>query len=87
VVDDCREHCFSCGILGYFKDTASRRPGRWLGCPPLGRGKERQPVDITPIPLYFNDDMSPDRTGQFDQRVPQRREGTVSKRVELEMGD
>jgi hypothetical protein len=47
----------------------------------LGRNKERQPVDITPIPLYFNDDMSPDLQGQFDERVPQRRFGTVSQRV------
>jgi radical SAM family uncharacterized protein len=87
VVDDCREHCFSCGILGYFKEQRREAPDAGWCCPPLGRNKERQPVDITPIPLYFNDDMSPDRTGQFDQRVPQRREGTVTKRVELEMGD
>jgi hypothetical protein len=51
-------------------------------CPPLGNGKERQPVDITPIPLYFNDEMSPDKVGQFVERVPQRRYGTVAKRVE-----
>ena len=42
----------------------------------------RQPVDITPIPLYFNDEMSPDKVGQFVERVPQRRYGTVAKRVE-----
>jgi radical SAM family uncharacterized protein len=87
VVDDCREHCFSCGILGYFKEQRRDAPDAGWCCPPLGRDKERQPVDITPIPLYFNDDMSPDKTGQFEQRVPQRREGTVSKRVELEIGD
>ncbi|MFZ1769374.1 MAG: TIGR03960 family B12-binding radical SAM protein, partial [Caldilinea sp.] len=81
VVDDCREHCFSCGILGYFKEQRRDAPDQGWGCPPLGRDKERQPVSITPIPLYFNDDMSPDLTGQFDHRVPQRREGTVSKRV------
>lgn len=39
---------------------------------------------ITPIPLYFNDEMSPDKVGQFNTRVPQRRFGTVSKRVEIE---
>ena len=81
VVDDCREHCFSCGILGYFKEQRRDAPDAGWGCPSLGRGKERQPVDIAPIPLYFNDDMSPDRVGQFDHRVPQRREGTVSKRI------
>ncbi len=81
VVDDCREHCFSCGILGYFKEQRRDAPDAGWGCPPLGRDKERQPVSVTPIPLYFNDDMSPDLTGQFAERVPQRRFGTVSKRV------
>ncbi|MCB0132206.1 MAG: hypothetical protein KDD78_15205, partial [Caldilineaceae bacterium] len=37
--------------------------------------------DISPIPLYFNDEMSPDLVGQFDERVPQRRFGTVSQRI------
>ncbi|RIK35738.1 MAG: TIGR03960 family B12-binding radical SAM protein [Chloroflexi bacterium] len=81
VVDDCREHCFSCGILGYFKEQRRVAPDEAWECPPLGRGKERQPVDITPIPLYFNEEMSPDKVGQFSERVPQRRLGTVSKRV------
>jgi radical SAM family uncharacterized protein len=82
VVDDCHEHCFSCGILGYFKAQRRAAPDDAWGCPPLGRGKDRQPVSIAPVPLYFNDDMSPDRHGQFAERVPQRRFGTVSKRVE-----
>ncbi len=84
VVDDCREHCFSCGILGYFKEQRREAPDPAWGCPPLGRGKKRQPVDIVPVPLYFNDEMSPDRQGQFDHRVPQRRHGTVSKRIQRE---
>lgn len=82
VVDDCREHCFSCGILGYFKEQRRVADDNAWCCPPLGRDKERQPVDIMPIPLYFNDEMAPDQTGQFTERVPQRRHGTVSKRVE-----
>ena len=82
VVDDCREHCFSCGILGYFKEQRRAAPDDGWACPSLGRNKNRQPVDIVPIPLYFNDDMSPEIEGQFDHRVPQRRFGTVSKRVE-----
>ncbi len=82
VVDDCREHCFSCGILGYFKEQRRAAADEAWCCPPLGRDKIRQPVDVMPIPLYFNDDMAPDIVGQFDHRVPQRREGTVSKRVE-----
>ncbi|MEZ4710026.1 MAG: TIGR03960 family B12-binding radical SAM protein [Caldilineaceae bacterium] len=81
VVDDCREHCFSCGILGYFKEQRRVADDKAWCCPPLGRNKERQPVDIAPIPLYFNDDMSPHKVGQFDHRVPQRREGTVIQRV------
>jgi hypothetical protein len=81
VVDDCREHCFSCGILGYFKEQRRAAPDDGWACPSLGRGKERQPVNIVPIPLYFNDEMSPDLRGQFDERVPQRRFGTVAKRA------
>jgi radical SAM family uncharacterized protein len=81
VIDDCREHCFSCGILGYFKEQRRAAPDEAWGCPSLGRGKARQPVSIAPIPLYFNDEMAPDKTGQFDHRVPQRRFGTVSKRM------
>ncbi len=82
VVDDCREHCFSCGILGYFKEQRREADDKAWCCPPLGNGKVRQPVDIVPVPLYFSDEMSPDKTGQFAERVPQRRFGTVSKRVE-----
>ncbi len=73
VVDDCREHCFSCGILGYFKEQRRAAPDDAWDCPPLGSNKVRQPVDITPIPLYFNDEMSPELVGQFAERVPQRR--------------
>ena len=81
VVDDCREHCFSCGILGQFREQRRQAPDEAWACPPLGRDKSRQPVDITPIPLYFNDEMSPHLHGEFDQRVPQRRLGTVARRV------
>jgi hypothetical protein len=83
VVDDCREHCFSCGILGQFKSQRRDAPDDGWCCPPLGKGKDRQPVDIVPVPLYFNDDMSPDKVGQFDHRVPQRRAGTVAQRIEI----
>ena len=60
VVDDCREHCFSCGILGLFKHDRRNVPDDAWGCPALGRGKQRQPVDITPVPLYFNEEMAPE---------------------------
>ncbi|MCB0048575.1 MAG: TIGR03960 family B12-binding radical SAM protein, partial [Caldilinea sp.] len=36
VVDDCREHCFSCGILGYFKEQRRDAPDAGWGCPSLG---------------------------------------------------
>ncbi len=57
VVDDCREHCFSCGILGYFKEQRRDAPDDAWRCPPLGRDKARQPVDSVPVPLYFNPEM------------------------------
>jgi hypothetical protein len=84
VVDDCREHCFSCGILGQFKEQRRAAEDDAWCCPPLGKGKHRQPVSAHAIPLYFNDDMSPDRVGQFDFRVPQRREGTVVRTLASE---
>jgi len=73
---------FSCGILGYFKEQRREAEDADWCCPPLGKDKERQPVDVVPIPLYFNDDMSPDKEGQFVERVPQRRHGTVVQRVD-----
>ena len=84
VIDDCREHCYSCGILGNFREQ--RRDiddGAWA-CPSFGKGKERQPVDASPIPLYFNKDMSPDRVGEYDHRVPQRWKGLVTERTAVD---
>jgi hypothetical protein len=88
VVDDCREHCFSCGILGAFKEQRRQAADDAWCCPPLGKkgAAMRQPVSAHPIPLYFNDTMSPERVGQFAERVPQRREGTVVRRVALPAG-
>ena len=73
VVDDCREHCFSCGILGYFKEQRAGSTRRGVGVPATRPRQGSPAVNVVPVPLYFNDEMSPDRTGQFD-RVPQRRE-------------
>ncbi len=39
VIDDCREHCYSCGILGQFKEAASRRRRRGMGLPAVGQGQ------------------------------------------------
>jgi len=72
VIDDCRDHCYSCGVLGQFKEA--RRgvaDGAW-GCPALGRGKDRQPVSGRPIPLYFNEEMSPELAAASGPRVAQR---------------
>lgn len=84
VVDDCREHCFSCGILGNFREERRATDDEAWCCPPLGKDKARQPVDIVPVPLYFNDEMAPEKEGQFPMRVPQRRHGTVT-REEMEL--
>jgi radical SAM family uncharacterized protein len=72
VVDDCREHCFSCGILGLFKHDRRTVPDDAWGCPAFGRGKQRQPVDTTPVPLYVNEEMAPELAAHFGPRVPQR---------------
>ncbi len=80
VIDDCREHCFSCGILTVFKQERRRAQetqggaGGW-GCPAFGRGVSRQPVSRRQVPLFFDPEMSPEKVhlGQFDHPVLQRR--------------
>ena len=79
VIDDCREHCFSCGILTVFKKERRQAqevlgPSSW-GCPAFGRGVERQPVSRQQVPLFFDPEMSPHKVplGQFDHPVLQRR--------------
>ena len=53
VVDDCREHCFSCGILGHFKEQRREAADEAWACPSLGRDKMRQPVDICSNPTLL----------------------------------
>ncbi len=72
VVDDCREHCYSCGILGQFKEERREVADDAWGCPALGKDKVRQPVHARPVPLYFNEDMSPDLALTAGPRIPQR---------------
>lgn len=72
VVDDCREHCFSCGVLGQFKEQRREAADDAWGCPALGQGKSRQPVNAHPVPLYFNEEMSPELALTSGPRVPQR---------------
>ncbi len=79
VIDDCRDHCFSCGILTSFKQERRQAQqvlgdaGHW-GCPGFGREARRQPVSRQQVPLFFDPEMSPDKVhlGQFDHRVVQR---------------
>ncbi len=72
VIDDCREHCYSCGILGQFKEARRSVADDAWGCPPLGVGKARQRVSARPAPLYVNPEMSPELAQQFGPRTPQR---------------
>ena len=72
VLDDCREHCYSCGILGQFKEERRGVADDAWGCPPLGKGKARQPVSARPVPLYVNAEMSPELAAASGPRVPQR---------------
>lgn len=84
VIDDCRDHCYSCGILTQFRRERRQAQaelggdGNW-GCPAFGREAERQPVSAAPQPLYYNPDMSPDRRGEFDHRVAQRRQRLLKR--------
>ena len=75
VIDDCQEHCFSCGILGQFKDARRDVADDAWGCPPLGKGKPRQPVSVRPVPLYYNEEMSPELAAAGGPRVAQRSGG------------
>jgi len=56
VVEDCRQHCYSCGIITQFKgerraaQTLLGGDGGW-GCPSFGRDAARQPVSLRPVPL------------------------------------
>ncbi len=72
VIDDCREYCYSCGILRVFKEARRQVPDEAWGCPALGRGKKRQPVAPRPIPLYVNADMSPELAASYGPRRMQR---------------
>lgn len=77
VIDDCRDHCYSCGVITQFRNERRLAQaelggdGNW-GCPAFGRDTERQPISPAPLPLYYNPDMSPDQVGEFDHRLPQR---------------
>jgi radical SAM family uncharacterized protein len=72
VIDDCHEHCYSCGILGQFKEARRGVADEAWGCPPLGQGKSRQPVSIRPVPLYYNEEMNSELAAAGGPRVAQR---------------
>jgi len=75
VIDDCREHCYSCGILGQFKEERRGVAADAWGCPPLGPARDRQPVSARSVPLYFNEEMSPALAPTAGPRVTQRHKG------------
>ena len=70
-MDGCREHCFSCGILGLLKPDRRNVPDDAWGCPTLGHGEARQPVDAHPVPLYVNSDMAPELAAEYGPPRPQ----------------
>ena len=70
VVDDCHEHCYSCGILSHYRRERRQAPDDAWGCPALGRGKAHQPVSAHAVPMYFNPEMSPEQANTT--RRPQR---------------
>ena len=76
VIDDCHEHCYSCGILGQFREARRGVADDAWGCPPLGKGKRHQPVSPQPVPLYYNEAMSPELAAAGGPRVGQRSGGT-----------
>ena len=85
VVDDCRDHCFSCGILGQFKTQRRNTPEDAWGCPALGKSAtHNQPIDIRPIPLYVNEEMSPDLAPLYGPRVPQMMRRTLERQFVVE---
>ncbi len=77
VIDDCREHCYSCGILRQFREARRGVADDAWGCPPLGRDKVRQPVSTRPVPLYFDAEMSPALAATSGPHMAQRTSSTA----------
>ncbi|MCC7353781.1 MAG: TIGR03960 family B12-binding radical SAM protein [Anaerolineae bacterium] len=53
VIVDCREHCFSCGILKTFKEERKQTPDEMWGCPAVGHRRTGAPLRIleSPVPV------------------------------------
>jgi len=51
LLPDCREHCYSCGIIRHFHRLRRNTPDEAWRCPPIGKGKKRQPVSPGPVPV------------------------------------
>ncbi len=51
LLPDCRDHCYSCGIIQHFHRLRRNTPDDAWRCPALGRGKKRQPVSPGPVPV------------------------------------
>ncbi len=57
VVGDCRDNCYSCGILTNYRELRRETEVDAWACPPLGRGLRRQPVSPHAVPLRWNEEM------------------------------
>ncbi len=51
LLPDCRNHCYSCGIIRNFHRLRRNTPDDAWRCPALGRGKKRQPISPGPVPV------------------------------------
>ncbi len=51
LLPDCRNHCYSCGIIQNFHRLRQNTPDDAWRCPALGRGKKRQPISPGPVPV------------------------------------
>ena len=73
-----------CGILGYFKEQRRDAPDEAWACPPLGPRQGAPAGRRRAHPALLQRRHVARRIGQFDQRVPQRRFGTVAQRIRVQ---
>lgn len=57
VTVDCREHCFSCGILKTFKEERKQTPDEMWGCPAVGHRRTGAPLRASESPVPTNESL------------------------------
>ncbi len=57
VTMDCREHCFSCGILKTFKEERKQTPDEMWGCPAVGHRRTGAPLRAPESPAPVNENL------------------------------